>query len=78
MADVDHLVCFQAYKRFLVVALVVANGALQGKVVSPFIIFASLFVAFTLDFKSLKENNYAHCTYLVTILEAFFVSFELV
>ena len=70
-----HLVCFQA-KRSLVVAPVIANGALQEIVVSSFIIFASLLLSLQ-DCKSFKENNYAHCTYLVTILEALLVSFEL-
>ena len=75
MPYAQHIVCFQA-KRSLVVAPVVANGALQEKVVSSFIIFASLLLSLQ-DCKSLKENNYAHWTYLVTILEALFVSFEL-
>ena len=51
-----HLVCFQS-QRSLVVAPVVANGALQEKVVSSFIIFASLLLLLQ-DCKSLKENNY--------------------
>ena len=51
----QHLVCFQA-QRSLVVAPVVANGALQEKVVSSFIIFASLLLLLQ-DCKSLKENK---------------------
>ena len=53
MPYAQHIVCFQA-QRSLVVAPVVANGALQEKVVSSFIIFASLLLLLQ-DCKSLKN-----------------------